>query len=238
MSPSRDRASSYTGPPVLKCATVSRAAPSSVGCRRTVGASRAHVCISVARSTLAVWRTMGGGMGARMSEDTSPFHPACGSGAACSHSFAAASHGWSGPAPRIMVGHGRVCGPHPSSGMAAYRCAEISGARVAAHQRPHSRAHSSPTIRASHAVMKPRPMIHCGKRASRRCFEKPSAGPGTGGGHLAAALQGAIHDTEGGYEVLVRARGGGGGQLPSAAVSHRCTRSAALRGSQRSCSSR
>ena len=79
---------------------------------------------------------MRGGMGARMSADTSPFHPACGSGAACSHSFAAASHGWSGPAPRIMVGCGRACGPHPSSGMAAYRCAGVSGARVAAHHRP------------------------------------------------------------------------------------------------------
>ena len=125
-------------PPVLKCATASRAAPPSGGCHQMVAASRPHVCISVARSTLAVWRTMRGGMGARMSEDTSPFHPACGSGAACSHSFAAASHGWSGPAPRITSGCGRVCGPHPSSGMAAYRCAGVSGARVAAHHRTYS----------------------------------------------------------------------------------------------------
>ena len=173
MWPSRDRGSSYTGPPVLKCATVSRAAPPSGGSHRMVAALRPHVCISVARSTLAVCRTMRGGMGARMSEDRSPIHPACGSGAACSHSFAAASHGWLEPAPQIMVGSSWVCRPHPSSGMAAYRCAGVSGARVAAHQRPHSRAHSSPTIRASHAVMEPRPMIHRGKRASCRCFEKP-----------------------------------------------------------------
>ena len=173
VSSSRDRASSYTGPPVLKCATASQAAPSSGGCHQMVATSRHHGCIPVARSTLAVWRTMRGGTGARMSEDTSPFHPVCGSGAACSHSFAAASDGWSGPAPRTMVGLGRVCGPHPSSGMAAYCCAGVSGARVAAHYRPHSRAPCSPTIRASHAVMKPPPMIHCGKRASCRCFEKP-----------------------------------------------------------------
>ena len=130
MPPSRDKASLYTDPPVLKCATVSRAAPPSGGSHRMVAASRPHVSISVARSTLAVWRTMRGGMGARMSEDTSPLHPACGSGAACSHSSAAASHGWSGPAPRIIVGRGRVFGPHPSSGMAAYRCAGVSGSRA------------------------------------------------------------------------------------------------------------
>ena len=122
-----------------------------------------------------------------MSQDTSPLHPTCASGAACSHPSAAASHGWSGPAPRIMVGLGRVCGPHPSSGMAAYCCAGAPGARGAAHHRPYSRAHSAPTIRASHAVMDPRPMIHGRKRASCRCFEKPPGrsrygwGPSCGG---------------------------------------------------------
>ena len=54
VSPSRDRASSYTGPPALKCATVSWVAPSSGGCHRTVAAACPHVRISVARSTLAV----------------------------------------------------------------------------------------------------------------------------------------------------------------------------------------
>ena len=53
VSPSRDRASSYTGPPALKCATVSCAAPSSGGCHRTVAAACPHVRISVAPSTLA-----------------------------------------------------------------------------------------------------------------------------------------------------------------------------------------
>ena len=88
-----------------------------------------------------------------MSEDTSPIHPTCGSGSACNYSSASASNGWSVPAPRIMVRRGRVCGPHLSSGTAAYRCAGASGARVAAHHGPHSRANSSPTIRACHAVM-------------------------------------------------------------------------------------
>ena len=154
---------------------------------------------------------MQGGTGVLTSEDTSPVHPVCGPGAACSHSPVAASHGWSGPAPRITVGLGRVSGPHHSSGMAAYRCAGVSGARVAAHHRPHSRAHSSPTMRASHAVMEPRPMIHGGKRASCRCFRKlPSRsrygwGPSCGG-HSRVS----IHDTEGGYKVLVKAWGRGG----------------------------
>ena len=84
-----------------------------------VAVLRPHVCIFVARSTSAVWRTMQRGMGAQMSQDTSPLHPACGSGASCSQSLAAASHGWSEPAPQIMVGRGRVCGPEPSSVMAA-----------------------------------------------------------------------------------------------------------------------
>ena len=39
--------------------------------------------------------------------------------------------------------------------------------------RLHPRAHSSPTMRASHAVMEPRPMIHGGRRASCRCFKNP-----------------------------------------------------------------
>ena len=108
-----------------------------------------------------------------MSEDTSPLHPTCGSGAACSHFPAAACHGWSGPAPRIMVGRGRLCGPHPWSGTAVYRCAAVPGAHVAAHHQPHSRAHSAPTIRASHTVMEPCPMIRGWKRASCRCFQKP-----------------------------------------------------------------
>ena len=54
VSPSRDRALSYTGPRVLECATASRAAPSFGGCHQMVAAPCFHVCISVARSTLAV----------------------------------------------------------------------------------------------------------------------------------------------------------------------------------------
>ena len=60
MSPSQDRASSYTGTPVLKCATVSRAGPPSRGSYQMVAVSRPHACISVAWSTLAAWRTVQG----------------------------------------------------------------------------------------------------------------------------------------------------------------------------------
>ena len=82
MSLSRDRASSYVGPPSLKCATVSRIAPSSGGSHRMVAASHSHVCITLASSTLAVWSTRRGGRGALMSEDRSPLQPALGSRAA------------------------------------------------------------------------------------------------------------------------------------------------------------
>ena len=164
--------------------------------------------------------------------------PVCGPGAACSHSFIAASHGWSGPAPRIMVGLGRVCGPDPSSRMAAYRCAGVSGARVAAHHRPHSHVHSSRTMRASQVVIEPRPMIHCGNRASCRCFEKPPGRSGYGWGPSFGGHSRVPFTTQREATKSLSGRGGGGGQLPSAAVSHQCIRAAALRGSRRSCSSR
>ena len=181
---------------------------------------------------------MRGGTGVLTSEDTSPVHPICGPGAACSHAPVAASHGWPGPAPRIMVGLGRVSGPHHRSGMAAYRCAGVSGARVAAHHRLHSRAHSSPTMRASHAVMEPRPMIHGGKRASCRCLENPPGMSWYGwglswGGHSRVPFTTRREATK-----SLSGRGGGGGWSPSAAVSHRCARAAALWGSRRSCSRR
>ena len=53
VSPSRDRASSYTSPQVLKCATASWAAGSSGGCHQTVAVSCPHLRISVAWGTLA-----------------------------------------------------------------------------------------------------------------------------------------------------------------------------------------
>ena len=175
-----------------------------------------------------------------MSKDTSPLHPTCGSWAACSHFFAAASHGRSGPTPRIMVGRGRVCNPHPSSGMAAHRCAGVSSARVVAHHRPHSRAHSAPTIRASNAVMEPRAMIHGGEWAFCGCFEKPPGRSRYGwgsscGGHSRVPFTTRREATK---SLPGLGGGGGGGQLPSVALSHWCTRAAALRGLWRSCSSR
>ena len=63
MSLSRDRASSYVGPPSLNCATASRVAPSSGGSHQMVAASHPPVCISWLR---ARWRrgARGGGGGA------------------------------------------------------------------------------------------------------------------------------------------------------------------------------
>ena len=146
-----------------------------------------------------------------MRGDTSLPHATCGSGAACSHSSAAASHGWLGPAPRIMVGRRRVCGSHPSSGIAAYCCVGVSGARVAAHHRPHLCAQSSPTIRAFHAVMKPRPMIHGGKRASCRCFEKPPGRSRYGWGFSCGEHSRVPFTTRSEAGKFLWGRGGGGG---------------------------
>ena len=146
-----------------------------------------------------------------MSEDTSPFHPVCGPGAACSNSFVPASHGWSGPAPSIMVGLGLGCGPHPSSGIAVYRCAGVSGARLVAPHRAHLRAHPSPTMRASHAVMEPRPMIHGWKRASCRCFEKPPSRSRYGWGPSCGGHSRVPFTTRREATKSLPGRGGGGG---------------------------
>ena len=180
---------------------------------------------------------MRGGTGVLTSEDTSPVHPVCGPGAACSHSPVAASHGWSGPAPRTMVGLGRVSGPHPRSGMAAYRCAGVSGARARAPPAPLPRPllpHDA-RLPCGHGAAPDDP--RWGKGGLQVPREPPRQVLIRVGALLERALQSAIHNTEGGYEVLVRARGGGGWS-PSAAVSHRCAQAAALRGSWRSCSSR
>ena len=91
MSPSRDRASSYVGPPSLQCATGSRVAPASGGSPRMVAALHPHVCLSVAWSTWAVLGRRRGEWDARMSQDTSPFHPTWGPDAARSLSAAAVS---------------------------------------------------------------------------------------------------------------------------------------------------
>ena len=139
-----------------------------------MAASHPHVCISAARSMLVVRSTRRGGRGARRSEATSPLHPVWGSGAACSSSVVVASHGRSGPAPQITVGCGRVCGLHPLSGMASYCGVGFPSARVVAHYWSQSRAHSAPTMCASHAVMELCLMIHGGKSVPRRCFERPS----------------------------------------------------------------
>ena len=102
----------------------------------------------------------------------------------------------------------------------------------------HSRAHSAPNLRASDAVMEPRPIFHGGKRASCRCFEKPTGrfrfGPGSScGGHSRVPFM-----TRRSATKPLPGRGGGGEQSSFVAVSHGCTGAAALRGSWRSCSSR
>ena len=103
---------------------------------------------------------------------------------------------------------------------------------------PHLCAHPSPTIPACHAVMEPRPMIHREKRASCRCVEKPPGRSRYGWGSSCGGHSRVPFTTRREATKSLSGRGGGGGQLPSDAVGHRCTRAAALRGSRRSCSSR
>ena len=109
------------------------------------------------------------------------------------------------------MGLGRVSGPHPPSEMVVYRCAGVSGAHVAAHHRLYSRAHSSPTMRVSHAVMELRPMIHGGKRASCRCFENPPGRSWYGWGPSCGGHSRVPFTTRREATKSLSGRGGGGG---------------------------
>ena len=235
----RDRLSSYVGPPSLKCATVNRVPPSSGGSHRTVAALHPHVCFSVALSMLAAWSTRWVGSCSCRSEDPSSPPTVWGFGAARSLSVAAASHGRSGPAPRIIVGRGRVCGPHPSNWTLAYCGAGPPWrARFCAPTAPLTRplhAHNV-GLPCGHGIASDDPRRE--EHAPQVLRETPRHVPVRLGVLLRGTLQGAVHDAEGGHQVPTRARGRGGGSRPSAAVSHRCTRAAALWGSRRSCSSR
>ena len=81
-------------------------------------------------------------------------------------------------------------------------------------------------------------MIHGGKRASCRCFKKPPGRSGYRWGSSCGGHSSVPFTTRREATKSLPGRRGGGRQLPSAAVSHRCTRAAALRGSRRSCYSR
>ena len=170
-----------------------------------------------------------------MSEDTAPLHPAWGSGAARSHSAAAASHGRSGPALPIFLGRGPVCdlkwdgGGLRRGGPPRARCGEPP----APFARP-LRAHNL-RLPCGHGVLSDDPRRE--ESVLQVLQETPRKVPVGFGVLLRGTLQGAVHDAEGGQEVASRARGRGG-QLPSALVSYRCTRAAALWGARRSCSSR
>ena len=165
VSPSRDRVSSYTGPPVLKCEAASPAAPSSGECHLMVAASCPHVCISVARSTLAAWRTMRGGDG-RSDERGHVPSPSCLQPRGRLQPFlrrrvpvvvgarpADPGGSWPGVRPQLLERDG---------GVSLRR--GLRGARGGAPPGQLSRPFS-PTLRASHAVMEPRLMIHGAKRA-------------------------------------------------------------------------
>ena len=137
-----------------------------------VAASLSHQRISLASSMLAECSTDQGGRGFSKNEDKSPPHPVWGLVAVRIDAAPWASHGRSGSAPPIVNGRGWVCGPHPSRGILASALA--SGERLVSQHRLQCQAQSEPTMRASHAVMELRPMIHRGNSAPQRCPEKPS----------------------------------------------------------------
>ena len=108
---------------------------------------------------------------------------------------------------------------------------------MVAHHQPHSHANSAPTMWASHAVTEPHLMMLGRKRAFCRCFEKPLGGSRYGWGSSCSGHSRVPFTMRREAQKFPPGRGGEG-QSPCVAVSHRCTRAAALRGSRRSCSSR
>ena len=98
-SPIRDRASSYVGPPLLKCATMSRVPPSPGGNHRTVAALRPHARIPPARSMLGVCSTSRGGGAPREARTRRPATPFGALGPPAAIFVVFASHWRSGPAP-------------------------------------------------------------------------------------------------------------------------------------------
>ena len=154
---------------------------------------------------------MRGGTGARMSEETSPFHPVCGPGAGCSHSFIRrvplvvrarpADHG--GPRPGVRPP------PFEQDGSVSLRRG-LRGARRGAPPVPLERpllAHSACLLR-GHGAAPDDPRWEEGVlQVLREIFRQVTVRVGV---LLWRTLQSAIHDTEGGYEVLARARGRGG----------------------------
>ena len=81
-------------------------------------------------------------------------------------------------------------------------------------------------------------MIHRGKRASCRCFQKPPGRSRYGSGSSCGGHSRVPFTTRREATKSLPGSGGGGGQLPSAAVSHQYAWAAALRGSRKSCPSR
>ena len=215
VSSSRDRASSYTGLPVLKCATASRAAPFSGGCHRMVAALCPHVCISVPR---APWRREGrcGGGGGRSDEQGHISSPSC-------------LRPWGRLQPFLRRGVPRVVrarpadhgGPRPGvrpppleqdGGVLLRR--GLWGARGGAPSAPLARpllTHYACLPR-GHGAAPDDPRWEEGALQVPR--ETPRQVPVRVGVLLWRAFQSAIHDTEGGYKVPGRPRGKGGGSCP------------------------
>ena len=173
-SPSRDRASSYVGPPFLKCATVSRVARLPEG---ATGPWLRHIpmCVSpwLGACERRGARCGGGGvLGGARRHRLSTQHGAPGPPAASP--WSPRPEGAQGPPCESPWAPAGCVAPTPRVGWRRTAVWEFPLRALSRTTGLHSRAESAPTLCASHAVMELFLMIHGAKSVPRRCFGKPS----------------------------------------------------------------
>ena len=236
MSPSQDRASLYVGHPSLKRATLSRMAPPSGGSHQMVTASHPCVYLRGLEHVGGVEYEAGGeGRTDVRGHIATPPHvwprgrpqPSLGSRIPRVIGARPANHGgpWLGVRPPPLERDGGVLlrgGPRRARGCAP-------PAPFARRLRAHYAG-----LPGGHGAAPDDPWREEG--VLQVLQGTPRQVPVRVGVLFQSTFQGAVHHAKGGHKAPAAALRRGG-QSPSAAVSHRCTPAAALRGSRRSCSS-